>query len=247
MKKILALILLIVLTFFSYLYLVNYNIVQPYGESKLNNSVSEKYVNQSVTASSENITYGRTKNAELGAANAVTNVVLGYRAFDTLGEVSVLFVSALGVSLLIGSTGFISREKSGFILRVGSKVVLPIILIVGVFVITHGHLTPGGGFQGGAMIAAAMLLMALSDPEFFPVVRNFKILEGLSGTAFIIIGLIGIQATGYFLSNYMSTGMIGDLISAGTLPILYVFIGLKVGSELTNIIADFVGKEAKLD
>ena len=76
---------------------------------------------------------------------------------------------------------------------------------------------------------------------------NFKILEGLSGTAFIIIGLIGIQATGYFLSNYMSTGMIGDLVSAGTLPILYVFIGLKVGSELTNIIADFVGKEAKLD
>jgi len=171
MKKILALILLIVLTFFSYQYLVNYDIIQPYGESNLNKSVSENYVNQSVTSSSENITYGRTKNAELGAANAVTNIVLGYRAFDTLGEVTVLFVSALGVSLLIGSTGFISREKSGFILRVGSKIVLPIVLVVGVFVITHGHLTPGGGFQGGAMIAAAMLLMALSDPEFFPAIK----------------------------------------------------------------------------
>ena len=248
MKKLLALILLLVLTFFAYLYVSNYNIVQPYGEATIENSVSDAFVNQSVTADQKKITYGMTSDLELGSANAVTNIVLGYRAFDTLGEVTVLFISALGVSIIISnSNGFMTRSKSGFILRTGSKMILPIILIVAIYVITHGHLTPGGGFQGGAMIAAAMLLMALSDPQFFPSIRNFKILEGFAGTAFIVIGLIGISATGYFLSNFMDTGMIGNLFSAGTLPILYTFIGLKVGSELTNIIADFVGKEAKLD
>lgn len=248
MKRFLALILLLLLTFFFYQYVNDHKIVKPYGQTTPNNSVSDVYVSQSVTKDQKIITYGKTSHLELGAANAVTNIVLGYRAFDTLGEVTVLFVSALGVSMIISSGGgFMTRSSSGFILRVGSKMILPLILIVGVYVITHGHLTPGGGFQGGAMIATAMLLMSLSDPKFFPSIRNFKILEGLSGTAFIVIGLIGISTRGYFLSNFMDTDTIGNLFSAGTLPILYIFIGLKVGSELTNIIADFVGKEAKLD
>jgi len=247
MKKILALILLLSLAFFAYQY-INQDLIAPYGQAKIDQSVSSSYVTQSVKENPGFIEYGKSENLELGAANAVTNIVLGYRALDTLGEVTVLFISAIGVSIIINTNaGLFKRSRSGFILRVGAKMTLPIILVVAVFVITHGHLTPGGGFQGGAMIAAGMLLMALSDPDFLPSIKNFKILEGISGTAIVLVGLIGFATTGYFLSNFMNTGQIGHIFSAGTLPILYVFIGLKVGSELTNIITDIVGKEATLD
>ena len=248
MKKVLALLLIAVLAFLTMTYVMDNNIIPDYGETRLDQTVSGAYVTQSVTEKNNDVSFGRSDNLELGSANAVTNIVLGYRAFDTLGEVTVLFIAALGVSLLLGSSeNFAKRSKSGFILKVGSKIILPIVIIVGVYIITHGHLSPGGGFQGGAMIAAALLLMAISDPQFIPSIKQFKLLEGLSGTIFIILGLVGISVSGYFLSNYMDTGMIGTLASAGIIPILYMFIGLKVGSELISIITDFLREEAECD
>ncbi len=248
MKNVLALLLIAVLAFLTMTYVMDNNIIPDYGETRLDQTVSGAYVTQSVTEKNNDVSFGRSDNLELGSANAVTNIVLGYRAFDTLGEVTVLFIAALGVSLLLGSSeNFAKRSKSGFILKVGSKIILPIVIIVGVYIITHGHLSPGGGFQGGAMIAAALLLMAISDPQFIPSIKQFKLLEGLSGTIFIILGLVGISVSGYFLSNYMDTGMIGTLASAGIIPILYMFIGLKVGSELISIITDFLREEAECD
>jgi len=248
MKNVLALLLIAVLAFLTMTYVIDNNLIPEYGEARLDQTVSGAYVTQSVTEKNDNVSFGRSDNLELGSANAVTNIVLGYRAFDTLGEVTVLFVAALGVSLLLSSSeGFAKRSKSGFILKVGSKIILPIVIIVGVYIITHGHLSPGGGFQGGAMIAAALLLMAISDPQFIPSIKQFKLLEGLSGTIFIILGLVGISVSGYFLSNYMDTGIIGTLTSAGIIPVLYMFIGLKVGSELISIITDFLREEAECD
>jgi multicomponent Na+:H+ antiporter subunit B len=149
--------------------------------------------------------------------------------------------------MLIGSSSFYAkREKSGFILRTGTKVILPILMVVGFYVITHGHLSPGGGFQGGAMIASSMLLLALSDPEFIPQIKVFKKLESLSGTAYILIGFLGLIMMGTFLENIENTGVIGTLFSAGLIPIVYLFIGLKVGSELTSILTDFMKEEANV-
>lgn len=248
MKNVLALLLIAVLAFLTMTYVMDNNIIPDYGETRLDQTVSGAYVTQSVTEKNNDVSFGRSDNLETGSANAVTSIVLEYRAFDTLGEVTVLFIAALGVSLLLsGSEHFAKRSKSGFILKVGSKIILPIVIIVGVYIITHGHLSPGGGFQGGAMIAAALLLMAISDPQFIPSIKQFKLLEGLSGTIFIILGLVGISVSGYFLSNYMDTGMIGTLASAGIIPILYMFIGLKVGSELISIITDFLREEAECD
>lgn len=244
MKKILALLLLAALAFTVITFVVENDLLMDYGHSSLEGRVSEKYVSQG----SKDIEFGQSENLLTGSANAVTSVVTGFRSFDTLGEVTVLFVSALGVSLLVGtSADFIKKEKSGFILRVGSKAILPIIIIVGFYVITHGHLSPGGGFQGGAMIASAMLLMALSDDNFMPNIKGFKLLEGLSGTAYITVGLLGMVFAGFFLENFMDTGVIGELFSAGVIPIVYLFIGLKVGAELTSIITDFFKKEAQYD
>lgn len=243
MKKVLALLLLSALAFMLITAVVDGNLLPKFGEASIDQRVSKEYVTQGNSI----IEHSVTKNLETGSANAVTSIVTGYRSFDTLGEVTVLFVSALGVSLLVGtSTEFVKKEKSGFILRVGSKTIMPIVMIVGMYVITHGHLSPGGGFQGGAMIASAMLLMALSDDEFMPNIRGFKLLEGFSGTVYVVIGLLGIVVSGHFLENFLDTGVVGELFSAGLIPIVYLFIGLKVGAELTSIITDFFKKEAQL-
>lgn len=247
MKNVLALVLLATLMFFAITMVVEHDLLPEYGTASVEDSVSNTYIHQDTQGDAPDIEFGKSKDLETGSANAVTAIVTGYRSFDTLGEVTVLFVSALGVSLLIGaSSEFFKRSRSGFILRSGSKVIMPLIMIVGVYVITHGHLSPGGGFQGGAMIASAMLLMALSDPDFMPKIKAFKILEGLSGTVYILIGFIGMFLMGNFLQNIDATGVVGELFSAGLIPIVYLFIGLKVGSELTGIITDFMKEEVNI-
>lgn len=243
MKKLLALLMLTALGFFAVVMVVENDLIADYGQVNLENRVSNNYVYQN----SDSVEFGVSENLETGSANAVTSIVTGYRSFDTLGEVTVLFVSALGISLMMGtSSTWFKRQKSGFILKTGSKVIMPLIMIAGVYVITHGHLSPGGGFQGGAMIASAVLLMALSDPDFMPNIKAFKLLEGFSGTVYIIIGLLGILLVGSFLQNIDQTGIVGELFSGGFIPIVYLFIGLKVGAELTGIITDFMKEEANI-
>jgi len=247
MKKILALLLVSVFAFFAITLVQSDQLVPKFGDADLSSRVSDKYISKSVSVDNKVVEYGETVNAETGSANLVTSIVVNYRSFDTLGEVTVLFISALGISLIVGTTdGMIKRSESGFILKTGSKVLMPILLIVGIYVITHGHLTPGGGFQGGSMIASAVLLLLISDHEFVPNMNKFKVLEGLSGSLYIIIGLVSISLTGYFLKNFMPTGQVGELMSAGIIPIIYLFIGLKVGSELTGILSDFLKKEANV-
>jgi multicomponent Na+:H+ antiporter subunit B len=233
MKKVLAIVLLGLLIFL----VMNMELsLTPYGEKELS-IVSDQYVSQG-----SDVELG-DKNAETGSANAVTSIVTDYRSFDTLGEVTVLFVSALGVSLITGVSSKFMTSKSGYIQRVGSKVILPLLMIVGLYVITHGHLSPGGGFQGGAMIASAFLLAALSDETFIPEIKAVKLLEGVSGTIYVLIGLFGLLTTNYFLNNFLDTGVVGELFSAGIIPIIYLFIGLKVGSELTGILSDYMKEE----
>lgn len=247
MKKVLALLLLAALTFMIITIVVEENLLADYGMNQIEDRVSNTYIKQNTQGDNTEVNFGESKDLETGSANAVTGIVTDYRSFDTLGEVTVLFVSALGISLLIGtSSSWINRSESGFILKAGSKVILPLLLIVGVYVITHGHLSPGGGFQGGAMIASAMLLMAISDHEFMPKIKVFKLLEGMAGTAYIVTGLVGMAVLGHFLQNIDQTGLVGELFSAGLIPLVYLFIGLKVGSELTGIITDFMKKEANI-
>lgn len=247
MKHFLALLLGFTFILFASVMVIDNDLIPTYGNANMKNSISDKFINKSVTGDTEVVKFGETSNSETGSANMVTSIVANYRSFDTLGEVTVLFISALGISLLAGTTNtMIERKKSGFILKAGSKVLMPILLVVGIYVITHGHLTPGGGFQGGSMIASSILLMLISDHEFVPNINKFKILEGLSGSVYIIIGLVGISATGYFLKNFMSTGVVGNLFSAGIIPVVYLFIGLKVGSELTSILTDFLKKEVNI-
>jgi len=244
MKKIVLFIIIVAFGFVFMMGISNSIDLFNYNDTLNENSVSNGYINKNVTGETDEIVYGQTNSAETGSANMVTSIVVNYRSFDTLGEVTVLFLSAMGVSILLGaSNSLIKRKKSGFILKTAATMLFPVLLITGIYIFTHGHLTPGGGFPGGAMIASSFLLLYLADETFMAKINNFKILEGVSGIIYIIIGVTGLFVGGYFLKNFLPTGTIGNLISAGIIPIIYVFIGIKVGSEITSIISNFLKKE----
>ena len=206
---------------------------------------SAAYVQKSVDSYEEVVIFGESTNREDGSANMVSSIVVNYRSFDTLGEVSVLFIASLGVAFLMGSGAIPMKYKyrPNFMLMVGARMIFGFVMLLGVFMMSHGHLTPGGGFPGGSLIAAAMLLLYLGDEEYRMNMKTFKITESIMGTVYVLIGLFGLMTAGYFLFNFLDTGVVGELFSAGILPIVYVVIGLKVGSELTGVLNGFVHEE----
>lgn len=208
-----------------------------------------------------------------GAANTVTSVVVMYRGFDTLGEVTVLFLAALGVGLLLhgvtgsggtakdrgdtasgerargknasgeralGDTasGETAREASGFILSTGAKVLLPFFFLFGLYVISHGHLSPGGGFPGGVIVATGFFTALLTGGLERERKGLFSLLEGLAGLSFIGMGFAGLYGfPGSFLAQVLPTGEFGSLFSGGIVPLLYAVVGVKVASELSSAVA----------
>lgn len=206
---------------------------------------SNSYTNRSVNGNSEEVVFGESEGLENSAANTVAAIVADYRGFDTLGEVSVLLVASLGVTFLVGGIGLGVRfkYKPSFVLKIGARIVFGVIFVFGVYMYAHGHLTPGGGFPGGAIIAASFLLLYLADDSYRANLHAFKILEGTAGSLFVLVGIGGLLFANYFLQNYLPTGTIGNVFSAGILPIINILIGHKVGSELVGIVDNFMKKE----
>ena len=188
--------------------------------------------------------YAEHTAQDIGAANIVTAIIVTYRGLDTLGEVTVLFLTATIVALLLGRGAAqkgksLQRKlpKSGELLTTGSYLLVPLILLLGAYVFINGHLTPGGGFQGGAILASAMLLMLLTDPMRQFSHRLISIVESISGLLFIAIGVLGIFLAGGFLDNRIfAIGELGSLFSAGAIPVIYSLIGLKVGAEFSSML-----------
>jgi len=180
---------------------------------------------------------------ETGAANIVTSVVVSYRGFDTLGEVTILFIAAIGLGAVLTASGKEKMRKiepASLVLYTGCKLLFPLILIFGTYVFIHGHLSPGGGFQGGAIIASGFLLIYLGCRERRISQKASKLTESLGGLVFVIMGLVGLAFGDYFLSNFLPKGTANALLSAGIIPIIYVAIGFKVGSELAGIIDNLI-------
>lgn len=226
MRKAVA--LLLVLAVGAGLYLVLANI--PFGEDKVD--VANHYM--------------QNGSRETGAANIVTSVVVTYRGFDTLGEVTVLFIAAvaLGAVLFPGSRPpGAEKEEASLVVRTGSRVLFPFIVLLGAYIFLHGHLTPGGGFQGGAVIASGFLLLYLARPSQPASRKAFSAVESLSGLAFVAVGVFGIIYGVGFLGNFLPLGARNALLSAGVIPIIYVVIGLKVGAELAGVVGYLMERE----
>jgi multicomponent Na+:H+ antiporter subunit B len=183
---------------------------------------------------------------EVGAQNLVTAVIVTLRGLDTLGEVAVLFIAATAVGFLMsgsGRNGEKEEEQSvpdrgpSEILQTGSALLFPLLLLFGVFVFVHGHLTPGGGFQGGVIIASGLVLLRLGRGAFPASHSTLGTVEAFSGAFYVALGILGLILAGGFLdSRVFPLGEFGSLLSAGTIPVIYALIGLKVGSELTSIL-----------
>jgi len=193
-----------------------------------------------------------SRTVETGSANAVTAVVVSYRGFDTLGEVTVLFLAATGIGMLFSGRREAPDSSSGTpiapppseMMTSGVRLLFPVLLLFGVYVIVHGHLSPGGGFQGGVIIATAFLLRMLADRQAVLPDGVLTLLESLSGSGFVLFGLLGLVllATGTFLGNFLPhpAEAIGRLVSAGVTPLIYVLVGIKVGAEVGAIVQNML-------
>ncbi|MBN2746912.1 MAG: hypothetical protein JXR34_09310 [Bacteroidales bacterium] len=183
--------------------------------------------------------------AEIGAANLVTAVVVTYRGFDTLGEVTILFLTASIIGFFLKLTEadenkVIIHRGTSELLATSSNLLVPIIILFGIYVFMNGHLTPGGGFQGGAIIASAIALAILANPNMHINHQIILWVESISGVVFVLMGVLGILLAGGFLDNrILPQGQFGTLLSAGAIPIIYSFIGLKVGAEISNILEKY--------
>jgi len=196
---------------------------------------------------------------QLGAANLVTSVIVTYRGLDTLGEVTVLFIATAGVGFLLrrdeedqlpgekntgestfetaGESALHSPREASELLGSGSMLLFPLLMLFGVYIFMHGHLTPGGGFQGGVVIASSMLLLMLARVSFHLNHLIISLVESLSGFFYVAIGVLGLVLAAGFLDNrILPLGEFGTLFSAGAIPIIYSLVGLKVGTELTNVL-----------
>ncbi len=128
------------------------------------------------------------------------------------------------------------------IARITSRLVVPFIQVYGIYIILHGHLSPGGSFSGGAIFGASLVLVALSfnlEAGSKQIPHNTaSILESGGALGYIITGLVAIAMGGYYLSNKAAgfpMGEAGSLFSAGAIFIITIFVGIKVASTIVTL------------
>jgi len=131
---------------------------------------------------------------------------------------------------------------NNIVLKTITRLLFPFIIIYGIYIIFHGHLSPGGGFAGGTIIGAGFVLRALA----FEKGKNIKILpysiikkaESMSMLWLVLLGMLGIFFAHSFLSNTQSIipiGKPGYLLSGGLILLLNLGIGLKVAATIVSI------------
>ena len=193
--------------------------------------------------------------SETGAVNAVTGMILDYRAFDTLGESVVLFTATITVIFLLqqkernhNETDRESCDGSykgirSLPAKVVVSITLPFILLYGIYIVLNGHLSPGGGFSGGAILGGGLVLSHLVfgqefSEKFINVPRCTKIMAcGL----FIYIGLktYSILTGANGIESIIPLGKAGSILSSGLILPLNICVGLVVACTVFSIYSLF--------
>lgn len=121
-----------------------------------------------------------------------------------------------------------------------SQLVTPLIFMYGIYIILHGHLTPGGGFAGGAILSGAFILLVLAyGGELLKLKQKeagSSVTESLAVLVFLLLATLALfMGTYVFFHNYLPAGKIGQLVSAGIIPLYNMVVGIEVGAALFTI------------
>ena len=178
-------------------------------------------------------TYGVLLNKvgvpERHASNVVGAIVFDFRGFDTLGEEFILFSSVMGVAFILRSSLKVKDQRpldavSNDATRTVGGLMVPIVLIMGLWLAAYGYVTPGGGFQGGVAIASAAVLIWTATSyrvyERLTPAPTLDAIEGAGAAAYVVVGLVGLVLDGAFLANFLPLGTAGTLASAGSIGLL---------------------------
>ena len=215
-----------------------------------NNEVAAKYIEDGLE--------------ETGATNIVAGMILDYRAFDTLGESHVLFVAAITVTILLRldkhkrkkddtqiietieeaeEADRIFEPKHDSILQKVSLLLVPVIFVFGIYVILNGHLSPGGGFSGGAIIGAGLILylnaFGFEKTEHFFTEKVYKIVSLCALAFYALIKCYAFFMGANGLDNHIPKGQPGHILSGGLILPLNIAVGCVVACTMYTFYAMF--------
>ena len=190
---------------------------------------------------------------ETGAVNIVAGMILDYRAFDTLGESTVLYIAACAVLILLR----IDRQKDGTptqeliaeeaddrafeqendrILQGSAKVLTPIVLLLGIYVILNGHLSPGGGFSGGAIVGAGLILylnaFGFDKASRFFTYKTFTTVSLFSLSFYALAKAYSFYCGANGIDSGIPLGTPGAILSSGLILPLNICVGMVVACTM---------------
>jgi len=223
------------------LLLITVSYLPPKGDptNPANNEVVEKYIEDGIQ--------------DTGAVNIVTGMILDYRAFDTFGESNVLFVATCTVLILMRDDKKKDQKnvtakkqyepKSDSILQKITFVLFPIIVIFGIYVILNGHLSPGGGFSGGAIVGAGLILytnaFGFEKTQKFFTEKTYKWVSFCALTFYCLAKSYSFYTGAHHLESGIPLGTAGDIISSGLILPLNICVGLVVACTMYAFYALF--------
>lgn len=206
-------------------------------ENPVNNEVAQRYIESGME--------------ETGAVNIVAGMILDYRAFDTLGESNVLFTAVCSVLILLRMDNIeenkkrlkrFEKEEALFDLTADPifstivNILFPFILLFGIYVVLNGHLSPGGGFSGGAIMGAGLILYSLAfgfeKIERFLNEKTMKVIVVCALSFYCLAKSYSFFTGANHLESIISTGTPGNIISAGLILPLNIAVGLIVACTM---------------
>ena len=194
--------------------------------------------------------------AQRHATDAIAAVNFDYRGVDTIVEEFILFASVAGCTLLLrqqrDEEAGMARARtlegrmgqtSAAVTALGLTLAVPVALL-GWYVVTHGQLTPGGGFQGGTIMASGAVFLYLAG-EYVTLRRLnppplLEVLEALGAGGYILIGFAGMATGAAFLQNVLPLGRVGQVNSAGTIWVISMSVGMEVAAAFVLLATEFM-------
>lgn len=200
-------------------------------ENPANNEVAARYIEKGLQ--------------ETGAVNIVTGMILDYRAFDTLGESHVLFIATCTVLILLRKEGGNEKNnrsdrlyepKNDVILQTVARILVPPVFIFGIYVILAGHLGPGGGFSGGAVIGAGLILylnaFGFAKTERFFTAKTYRRMSFGALACYSLAKSYSFYTGANHIESIIPLGTPGAILSSGLILLLNICVGVVVAGTM---------------